>query len=62
MDDRNWKWKKDGRDSKNQGKDDREGIDNCALVIGLYNHDSCVLVANFFTINLLTGCTEDVRA
>jgi len=25
--------------------------DNSALVVGLYNHDSCIPVANFFTIN-----------
>ena len=47
---------------KNQGKDDQEGIDNFILVIGLYNHSSCIPAANFFTINLMTGCTEDVRA
>ena len=47
---------------KNQGKDDQEGIDNFVLAVGLYNHKSCIPVANFFTINLSTGCTEDVRA
>ena len=47
---------------KNQGKDDQERIANFILVVRLYNHDSCILVANFFTINLPTGCTEDVRA
>ena len=46
---------------RNQRKDDQE-IDNSALVVGLYNQDSCIPVANFFTINLPTGCTEDVRA
>ena len=46
---------------KNQEKDDQEGINNFVLVIGLYNHDSYILVANFFTINLPTGCTEDVK-
>ena len=53
---------KDGRDFKNQGKDDQEGIDNFVLAVGLYNQDSCIPVANFFIINLPTGCTEDVRA
>ena len=38
-----------------------EKIDNFALVVGLYNQDSCILVANFFKINMLTGCTEDMR-
>ena len=52
---------KNGRD-KNQRKDDQEEIDNCTLVVGLYNQDSCIPVANFFTINLLTGSTVDVRA
>ena len=33
---------------KNQGKDDQEGIDNFVLAVGLYNHDSCIPVANFF--------------
>ena len=42
--------------------DDQEGIDNFVLVVGLYNHDSCIPATNSFTINLLTGCTEDVRA
>jgi len=46
----------------NQRKDDQEEIDNSALVVGLYNQDSCILVTNFFTINLLTGSTKDVRA
>jgi len=46
---------------KNHGKDDQEEIDNFILIVGLYNHDSCIPVANFFTINLPTGCTEDVR-
>ena len=45
-----------------QGKNYQEKIDNFALIVGLYNHDSCILVANFFTINLPAGCTEDVRA
>ena len=47
---------------KNQGKDDQEGIDNFVLIVGLYNHDSCVPVTNYFTINLPTVCIEDVRA
>jgi len=46
---------------KNQGTDDQEEIDNFILIVGLYNHDSCIPVANFFTINLLIGCTEDVK-
>ena len=36
---------------KNQEKDDQEGIDNFVLVVGLYNHDSCIPVTNSFTIN-----------
>ena len=44
----------------NQRKDDQEKIDNSALVVGLYNQDSYILVAIFFTITLLTGCTVDV--
>jgi len=47
---------------KNQGKDDQEGIDNSILVVGLYNHNLCIPIANFFTINLPTGYTKDVRA
>jgi len=47
---------------KNQGKADQKGIDNFVLVAGLYNHDSCIPVANSFIINLPTGYTEDVRA
>jgi len=47
---------------KNQEKNDQEGIYNFVLIVGLYNHDSCILFANFFTINLSTDCTEDVRA
>ena len=41
--------------------DQKEGIDNSALVVGLYNQDSCIPVANFFTINLPSGRTEDVE-
>ena len=44
------------------GKDYQEKIYNSLLVIGLYNQDSCIPAANFFTINLLTSCTENVRA
>ena len=40
---------------KNQGKDDQEGINNFVLVVGLYNHNSCISVTNFFIINLPTG-------
>ena len=43
------KWKKWKR-LKNQGKYGQEGIDNFISVIGLYNHNSCVPIANFFTI------------
>ena len=43
-------------------KDDQEGIDNFVLIVGLYNHDSCIPVANFFTINLPTDFTKDMRA
>ena len=45
-----------------QEMDQKEGIDNSALVVGLYNQDSCIPVANFFTINLPSGRTEDARA
>jgi len=47
---------------RNQRKDDQERIDNSVLVVGLYNQDSYIPVANFFTINLPSGRTEDVRA
>ena len=50
------------KEFKNQKKDSQEGIDNFALVDGLDNHDSSTSVANIFTINFLSGCTEDVRA
>ena len=46
---------------RNQRKDDQERIGNPVLVVRLYNQDSCIPVANFFTINLTTGRTEDVR-
>jgi len=46
---------------KNQGKDDQEGIGNFVLVVRLYNYGSSIPVANSFTINLPTSCTEDVR-
>ena len=42
--------------------DQKEGIDNSALVVGLYKQDSRIPVANFFTINLPSGRTEDARA
>ena len=45
----------------NQRKDDQVEIDNSTLVVGLYNQDSCIPVANFITINFLSGSTEDVR-
>ena len=41
---------KDGRNFKNQGKDDQEGMDNFVLAVGLYNHDSCISVANFLPL------------
>ena len=47
---------------RNQRKDDQDRIDNSALVVALYNQDLCIPVANFFTINLPYGRTEDVRA
>ena len=47
---------------KNQRKDDQDRIDNSVLVVGMYNQDSSIPVANFFTINLPSGRTEEVRA
>ena len=47
---------------RNQRKGDQEIIENSVLVVGLYNQDSCIPIANFFTINLPYGHTEDVRA
>ena len=44
-DDGNWKVK-GWKDFRNQEKDDQERIDKSALVVGLYNHGSCVLVTN----------------
>ena len=41
--------------------DKKEEKDNFALVVGLYNQDSSIPVANFFTINLPSGRTEDVE-
>jgi len=52
------KWKR----YENQRKDDQEEIDNSALVVRLYNQDAYIPVANFFTINLSSERTEDVRA
>jgi len=46
---------------RNQRKDDLEK-DNSAFVVVLYNQDSCIPAANFFTINLLSGRTEDAKA
>jgi len=46
---------------QDQGKDDQEEIDNFVLIVGLYNHDSYIPVTNFFTINLPTDYTEDVK-
>ena len=50
------------KEFESQKKDGQEGIDNFILVVRLYTQNSCISVANFFTINLSTGCTEDVRA
>jgi len=47
---------------RNEGKDDQEVVDNSVLVVGLYSRDPSIPVANFFTINLLSGHTEDVKA
>ena len=47
---------------KIQGSDDQEGKDNSVLVVGLYNRDPCNPVANFFTIDLPFGRTQDMRA
>jgi len=47
---------------RNQRKDDQEREDNSALLVGLYNQDSCILIANFFTINFSSRCDENVRA
>jgi len=47
---------------RNQRKDDKEEIDNSVLVVGLYNQDPCIPVANFFTVNLPSRCIEDVTA
>jgi len=38
-------------------KDDQERNDNSTLIVGLYNQDSCILLVNFFTINLPSGRT-----
>jgi len=35
---------------RNQRKDDQKGMDNFVLVVGLYNHDSRVPVANFLPL------------
>ena len=42
--------------------DQKKKRDNSAFVVRLYNQDSCIPVANFITINLPSGRTEDVRA
>jgi len=44
-----------------QEMDQKKEIDNSALVVGLYKQDSYIPVANFFTINLPSRRTEDVR-
>jgi len=51
---------KNGRDSGIKRKMIK--IDNYVFVIGLYNQNSFILVANFITISLPTACTVDVRA
>ena len=56
------KQRKDMERIMNQRKDDQDRIDNSALVVGMYNQDSCIPVANFITINLPSGRTEEVRA
>jgi len=43
----------------NQRKDSQE-IDNSVLVVGMYNQDSSIPVANLFTIDLPSGRTEVV--
>jgi len=47
---------------RNQRKDDQERIDNFVHVVRLYNQDPYIPNANFFTINLSSGRSEDVRA
>jgi len=47
---------------RKQRKDDQERIDNFVLVVGLYNREPCILVANYFTINLPSRHPEHVRA
>ena len=47
---------------RNQGRDDQEETDYSVLVGGLYNRNSNNPIAIFFTINLPSGCTKDVRA
>jgi len=44
---------KEGRSRENK---------NFVLAVGLYNRDLCFSVTSFFTINLPTSCTKDVRA
>jgi len=47
---------------QNQRKDDKERKDNSALLVGLYNQNSCMPVINFFTINFSSRRIEDARA
>ena len=56
------KKQKDGKDSRIKEGMIKKEIDNSVLIIGLYNQDSCILVANFFILNLPSRRTEDVRA
>ena len=59
-DDKNWKvkiWK----GFKNQRKDYQEGIDHFVLGVRFYNQDSYIPVVNFFTINLPTSASDDVK-
>ena len=53
---------KNRRDSEIKEKKIKKKINISALLVGLYNQDLCIQLANFFTINLSTDCTEDVRA
>ena len=48
------------QESKEKGY--QKGIDNFALVVGLYNQDLCVPDTNFFIINLLSRRIEGAKA
>jgi len=47
-------------DFRNQGKEYQEEMDN--FVVGVFNRNSCILTANYDSINLQFGCTVGVRA